>query len=818
MIETKRSFVPRCRPLTLCAPAVILLLSACAALESEDGVARETDDAKPAVFAVALADDPAKQDPAGRPVVVSDGDGATQIAHEPETMQEPPARSESGVGEVAVVATTAATATTPTTAPIASIATTPTPAATPAIVAAATTAAPATTPPAIAQSTPANPQANGPTQPPPNDPTQNAPATTNSQPLPQSSNPSQNDALREQVFGLATSGGAVRALDEAKARPDVFSPVDIAQIEELAIRQQVRGGRDKARAMTSSDRFDALDAALRQADDFDARLPQTPEYAQVRASLAGDRTVAYAARGRMTAAVAVFETIPPGSDVSIEALSAAGDAYSYLQQPDRSEQVYRRAIEKATATTADQTTGGFQYGTRTRLIDLREGLFYALTDQNKFGDAQRVLDDIHASLPPAGQVQQWDAANDDYLRYYRLRAQYLIYIGQSSAGLAELQRLEEQVPFSAEVRNAQADATLGESRTRRARDMYLAALTDHPDNVEALSGLGRTSLALGDYANARRIDNAFDDTFPENGSVRGFKRDYQAFHAPVLTVEVNGEHGNSALADNAFSLETFLYSPPIYDNWRVFAHTFYGHADTDIGNVTRTRPGVGGDYRNGPLTVSAEVTHSVGSDPRTGGNGEVSYAFNDYLSATANVDSDANSLPWKAYVNHIWGKTAQASFNFTDTDRRSASLSYSVGRYSDSNFHQEITATGTQRVFTAPNQFVNVTLTLDTSSNSLTNPSYYAPGRDYTAEVTAMHQWSIWRSGEKALQQRIYLSAGAYNERGFGTSGVYSARLEHAWTFSRDITLTYGLSVQSQAYDGSRELSETAYAALTIPF
>jgi len=348
--------------------------------------------------------------------------------------------------------------------------------------------------------------------------------------------------------------------------------------------------------------------------------------------------------------------------------------------------------------------------------------------------------------------------------------------------------------------------------------MYSATLSDHPDNVEALGGLGRTSLAVGDYANARRIIDALDDTFPENGAVRTFKRDYQAFHAPVLTVDVNGEHGNSVLADNEFSIETFLYSPPIYDNWRVFAHTFYGHANTDIGDISRTRTGVGGDYRNGPLTVSAEATRSLGSDARTGGNGEVTYAFNDYLSATAGVDSDSNSLPWKAYVNHIWGRTANVAFNFTDTDRRSAALAYSAGRYSDSNFHQEITASGTQRVFTAPNQLLNVTLTFDTSSNTRANTPYFAPSRDYTAEVTAMHQWSIWRSGEKSLQQRIYLSAGAYNERGFGTSGVWSARLEHAWVFSHDVTLTYGIGVGSHAYDGSRELSETAYAALTIPF
>lgn len=620
------------------------------------------------------------------------------------------------------------------------------------------------------------------------------------------------------MLGLATSGGAVRALEEAKARPDVFSPVDIAQIEELSIRQEVRGGRAKVRSMTTSDRFDALDASIRKADEFDSRLPRTPEYAQVRASLADDRTVAFAARGRMKDAVAAFETIPQGSEVSIEALAAVGDAYSYLQQPTKAEQAYRRAIAQSASIPADAATLGYQYGTHTRLIDLREGLFYSLTDQNKYPQAQQVLDDIQHALPPANEVHPWDLANDDYLRYYRLLAQFQIYSGQTAAGMAGLQRLEQQVPFNSEVRNAQADATLGMSQTRRARDMYSSTLTDHPDNVETLAGLGRASLALGDYASARRINEAFDDTFPENGSVRSFKRDFEAYRAPVLSVEVNGEHGNSALADNQFTVDSTLYSPPIYDNWRVFGETFFGHASTDIGSISRTRLGVGGDYRNGPLTVTGEATRSMGGFGRSGGNGEVTFAFNDYLSASAGVDSDSNSLPWKAYVEHLWGKSAQFSLNFTDTDRRSASVSYSAARYSDSNFNQDITLSGTQRVFTAPNQLVNLTLNLDTSSNTINNAAYFAPSRDYTAELVAMHQWAIWRSGEKALSQRIYLTVGGYNERGFGTSPEFGARIEHAWTFSHDVTLTYGLGVLSHAYDGSRETSGIAYAALTVPF
>lgn len=624
--------------------------------------------------------------------------------------------------------------------------------------------------------------------------------------------------LRSDVFGLATSGGAVQALEEAKARPDVFTPVDIAQLEELAIRQQVRGGRDKARAMTSPDRFEGIDAALQAADSLESRLPDTPEYAQVRYALAGDRTVAYAGRGLMEKAISSYESIPSSEQISVEALGAAGDAYTYLNEPAKAEVAYRRAVDQATAANADPATRGFQYGARTRPIDLREGLFYSLTDQNKYVEAGKVLDDISASLPPADQVRPWDLANDDYLRLNRLRAQYLIYIGKTDAGMAELNRLEEQVPFNAEVRNAEADAMLSQGRPRLAKDMYVAALNDHPDSVEALAGLGRTSLVTADYANARQINDAFDDTFPENGAVRNFKRDYNAWRAPTLSVELNGEHGASAVADDQFTADTFLYSQPLYDYWRVFAHAFYAYALTDIGRLNRERTGIGGDYRRGPLTVLGEVTRSLGGDGRTGGNGEVEYAFNDYFKATAAADSDDDGLPTKAYVEHLWGRTARVGFTYTDGDSRAADIGYNVGRYSDENFHQEITLGGTQRVFTNGTQQINIAVRGGTSSNSLDNAAYFNPSRDYSGEVGIVHQWSVWRSGERSLVQRISVSGGAYNQRGFGTSSFWSARLEHAWTFSRDITLTYGIGVGRHAYDGAQETSETAYVLATVPF
>ncbi len=624
--------------------------------------------------------------------------------------------------------------------------------------------------------------------------------------------------VRNDVFGLAASGGAIKALEEAKARPDAFSAVDIAQLEELSIRQQVRGGRDKSRSMTSSDRFDGLDNALRTADDLDKRMPATPEYTPVRTALAGDRTIAYAARGDMKTAVATFETIPSNAEISIDALAAVGDAYLYLSEPAKANAVYQRALKQATASPTDRATRGFQYGARTRPIELREGLFWSYVDQGHAADAKLVLDDMGKSLPPANEVRNYGPEESDYLRYYRLRAQYLIYTGHVDEGIAALEALEKQVPFNAEIRAAHADAVSGQSHPRQAIAMYRASLTDHPDSVEMLAGLGRASLTADDYASAKYVDQTLGNTFPDSGAVRGFKRDYKAYRSPVFTTDLSYEHGNSALADNSFTSDSYVYSQPFGDNWRVFSHTFFGYAQTDSGNVSRTRTGVGGDYRHGPLTVQGEVTRSFGSDGRTGGRGSIAYALNDYWTVSGALDTNDNSLPWKAYAAHIWGRSANVSVVYRQNDRREVKLSYGVSRYSDSNLHQEISATATQRVYTSANQLVNVSLDLGTDSNTRQDAPYFSPGRDYAAAATVMHQLMLWKKGDMGLKQRISVSGGVYNERGFGTSPLWSARLEHAWTFKHDITLSYGVEISSHAYDGERERSETGFLSVNLPF
>ena len=171
----------------------------------------------------------------------------------------------------------------------------------------------------------------------------------------------------------------------------------------------------------------------------------------------------------MKQAVATFETIPSNAEISIDALAAVGDAYLYLSEPVKANAVYQRALTQATASPTDRATRGFQYGERTRPIELREGLFWSYVDQDA-RRTQKALDDMGASLPPAKQVTNVGPGESDYLRYYRLRAPFT---GHPDEGIAALEELEKEVPFNAEVR-ARTPTRCRASRIRARRSRCIA--------------------------------------------------------------------------------------------------------------------------------------------------------------------------------------------------------------------------------------------------------------------------------------------------------------------------------------------------------
>jgi hypothetical protein len=140
-----------------------------------------------------------------------------------------------------------------------------------------------------------------------------------------------------------------------------------------------------------------------------------------------------------------------------------------------------------------------------------------------------------------------------------------------------------------------------------------------------------------------------------------------------------------------------------------------------------------------------------------------------------------------------------------------------VGRYSDTNLNQQWTATWYEQFLNTPRHQIATWVEFNTNSNTVTNTVYFSPPRDYTAQVTAMYQWTPWRNADKSFAQRVYATFGGYRQSNVGDSALWEVRLEQAWQLGTQATLAYGLGVASQRMDRTRETSKLIYLNLNIP-
>lgn len=625
----------------------------------------------------------------------------------------------------------------------------------------------------------------------------------------------EKDTLRENIFGLAEGGSPGLALEKASARPDVFTPRDLLLLEHLVVAQQVRWARQQASVSNDPDRLLPAERALAGADSLLARIPPDEEYDGVWRAARSDRLMALSVRGRMIEAATLYERLLKESDtLPAGAYVAGGDAYAYMDKPDLAAHAYERALLAVSEPLPED-------GDLTALsrADVQERLFFAYLDGGHFEAAHAVIDTMARTTPITDPLSEDnDKVNPKYGRVRKLQAQYLLYTNRVHDGVQALEALRKDAPFDPTLLSARADGSMVQERPYASMELYRQSLADHPADLESLVGVGKAALELRQYDQAKQVATVFDSSFPDSVIVKNFQRDYDVYLRPQLIIDANGQRGNTVLADHAWSVDTLLYSSPMFDYWRIFAHQYSGQADTGDGlSVSRIRNGAGAEYRRDAWIAAAEVHQSTGGSGKTGGTGSISLVPDDHLRLTAVVDSDDNSLPWKAYQAGVTGRSATVSARYSVDDSRYFNLRYMASRYSDSNLHQEWQGTAYQRVLNQPRHVVAIWLDMGSNSNTLSDVAYFNPHRESVAQVRAMYEWTPWRYAQKSFSQRVYATAGGYRQDGFGTSMLWELRLEQFWRLGRKASLSYGIGVGSQRYDATRETTKLIYLNLNVP-
>jgi biofilm PGA synthesis protein PgaA len=324
-----------------------------------------------------------------------------------------------------------------------------------------------------------------------------------------------------------------------------------------------------------------------------------------------------------------------------------------------------------------------------------------------------------------------------------------------------------------------SDCLLTANRPKEAHRLTRLALQEHPGDEALRNAFLKTDVAL-------RVDQNWDDERP------GIEFDvHNDTSDQGLTEWVGRLEGSARIADGA----------RLYARYRITRTTESTYRNGDLDRV-----GVGVRYRfDERLLLDQEVSSDLYSSGRGGASTRLVFEPRDAWRFLTLYNTYAEDIPLRARAIGIdarqWGIETSweqrdyrvnwaASYNvydFSDTNRR-------VAFYTAAGYAWEMHAQREQRLF----------IDWYHSSNSLDNAAYFNPSRDYSLGLTNRTD-IVFDTRFQRHVDHFFLSAGLYEQEGFGTHPRWSVRYEQDYDLDASHALVIGTGLARNVYDGNYE-------------
>ena len=329
-----------------------------------------------------------------------------------------------------------------------------------------------------------------------------------------------------------------------------------------------------------------------------------------------------------------------------------------------------------------------------------------------------------------------------------------------------------------------------------------------------------TELALTQYRYdaADRNVAALLAVWPENLAVQRLAREADAQRRFVLEFEVrpgDSTGGGANASGRNVVAATRLYSPPIADNWRLFALAGIATANPPEGFVQRNRAGGGIEYRAPYLRATAFATQNWGTLSQAGGGATLDWTATDQLRLSVAAEKFALATPLRALLSGITAD--EVAGRATWRWHESSSVSGFLGWYPFTDGNRRLVGGMElrQKLLDLPHFDLTGRGDLYTSSNTRSDAPYFNPSRDFAATAGLLAEHVAWRRYETSFVQALSLDAGSYSQQGYGTGWIGTLGYEHRWRFDPLTEFRYGVLLTRRIYDGDPSRGITFVFGLT---
>jgi biofilm PGA synthesis protein PgaA len=539
-------------------------------------------------------------------------------------------------------------------------------------------------------------------------------------------------------------------------------------------------------------RFAGTDAALARLDALLAARP--PAEKGLRRQLRIDRLVALRDRVRMKEAMEEGDALSAEGPLPAYAEQAYGDALIYMRRPEDARAAYARVLAQSP-----------------KDIQARYGTFYASVDLDDFRTAYDVIDSLVNDEPSWRFYLNDPTRQDNQERAFAetTAAQARLYGDQLGEAWARITRLSDAAPANGNMRLTLYQVASARGWRQRAESEAQIAASLAPRDVGSRIALIEVAIAAYRFADAQRMLDEFLALYPDDQAVRRLARDLDAKRRFLLDVKVqpsNSDGGGANASGQAIVSEARLYSPPIADNWRLFALGDYSNAHPPEGFAERWRGGGGVEWRIPWVTATLYPTQSWGTLVKAGGGATVDWWVTDQIELSASGELFSIDTPLRALLFGITADAYAAKATYRWHESRSVSAGFAYMPFTDGN--QRITANATykEKLIDIPLFDLSGRVEAYTSSNTLggTVP-YYNPSRDLSLTGGFLAEHILWRRFDNSLVQALAVDAGLYAEQGYASNWIGTVNYEHRWRFDPLTEFRYGVLLMRRAYDGSIE-------------
>ncbi len=599
--------------------------------------------------------------------------------------------------------------------------------------------------------------------------------------------PDHPEAPRLYVLSLLDLGAVSLAREEIERAPKLFSAADRARVLARSGANAVRWA--EGLAADVSMRFAATDEALARVDS--ALAVVRPEDGFAYNELRFDRIVALRGRVYMEEVLAgVRQLEEEGVELPPYVQRAAADAVLYLRDAKEAVRRYRTALE------------GWPESREVQL-----GLFYALVQMDRHGEAREVVDSLLAREPRIYEspdlrepVPNPDRPEIEVASL--LGRAFAADLGKAQSGLEELREL---APMNLSVRQELGSVYLWRGWPRRALNEFERILALEPDNVGARVGRATAYLDMNERGAAESTVDSLLILVPEDEHVQTVARRTDAEGLWQLSVEGGtAQSTGGALGTRDRFLNAWL-GAAVSSRVEFLASWRRSDAEYPDGEGVHDRIALGMRIQSRSVRLYGEASRNRQGSAEVGGAGRLDLTPGDRWSIHLRGDSHSAEVPLQAARLGIDGWRLGGGFAYRANEGTRWSVVGGTLRMSDGNDRIEAYTSLEQQLARSPRARFSTLFEVYAAQNSRDDAPYYNPGQIASPAASLTWDWMPWRSYERQFLQRATVTGGAVFQEGYSGRGVFLARLEHEWDLSLQLKLRYGVEWGTPVYDDDRE-------------